>query len=92
MELGEDDVELIDVRSPAEFERGHIPGAKNIPLETLRGRLPELSDEKEFWLVCGVGQRAYYATRALMQSGIEVKNLSGGMQTYQTFVKAGLLP
>jgi hypothetical protein len=27
-----------------------------------------------------------------MQSGIEVKNLSGGMQTYQTFVKAGLLP
>ena len=58
----------------------------------LRGRLSELSDDRETWLVCGVGQRAYYATRALMQNDIEVKNLSGGMQTYQTFQKAGLLP
>ena len=91
-ELGKLNVELIDVRGDAEFMSGHIPGAKNIPLETLRGRLSELSDNQETWLVCGVGQRAYYATRALMQNGIEVKNLSGGMQTYQTFVKAGLLP
>lgn len=90
-ELGRNDVELIDVRGPGEFESGHIHGAKNIPLETLRGRLSELSDDKETWLVCGVGQRAYYATRALMQNDIEVKNLSGGMQTYQTFQKAGLL-
>lgn len=91
-ELGRSDVELIDVRSTAEFSSGHIPGARNIPLETLRDRLAELSDEKETWLVCGVGQRAYYATRALLQNDIEVRNLSGGMQTYQAFAKAGLLP
>jgi len=91
-ELGKNDVELVDVRSPAEFESGHIPGATNIPLEALRERLSELSGNRETWLVCGVGQRAYYATRALMQNDVEVKNLSGGMQTYQTFLKAGLLP
>jgi hypothetical protein len=39
-----------------------------------------------------VGQRAYYATRALLQNDIEVRNLSGGMQTYQAFAQAGLLP
>ncbi len=87
-ELGKNDVELIDVRSPQEFEKGHIPGAKNIPLESLRERLSEFSTEEEIWLICGVGQRAYYATRALLQHGIDVKNLSGGMQTYHTFKKA----
>ncbi len=85
------DVELIDVRSVKEYEAGYIPGAKNIPLETLRDRLSELSTEKEIWIVCGVGQRAYYATCTLLQNGFQVRNLSGGMQTYQNFKDAGLL-
>jgi NADPH-dependent 2,4-dienoyl-CoA reductase/sulfur reductase-like enzyme/rhodanese-related sulfurtransferase len=90
--LGSAHAELLDVRSTTEFKCGHIPGASNIPLENLRERLVELSDDKEIWLVCGVGQRAYYATRTLLQNNIEVKNLSGGMQTYDTFLRAGLLP
>lgn len=84
-ELRDTRARIIDVRSRAEYERGHIPGAMNIPLEELRVRLGELSKEREIWLVCGVGQRAYYATRTLLQNGFLVKNLSGGMQTYETF-------
>ncbi|MDO8845426.1 FAD-dependent oxidoreductase [Methylicorpusculum sp.] len=77
--------QIVDVRTEAEFAQKHIPGAVNIPLDALRQRLDELSREREVWVVCGVGQRAYNATRILQQHGFDVKNLSGGMQTYATF-------
>ena len=73
---------LLDVRSEAEFSVKHIPGASNIPLEQLRERFQELPENQEIWLVCGVGQRAYYAARMLLQYDFQVKILSGGMQTY----------
>jgi len=79
---------LVDVRTEAEYHTGHIPNAQNIPLESLRGRLGELPKNREIWLVCGVGQRAYYAIRTLMQNGFRVKVLSGGMHTYQTWSDA----
>lgn len=81
---------LLDVRSEGEFAGGHVDNAINIPLEQLRKRIDELISEEEIWLVCGVGQRAYYAVRLLMQRGFKVKVLSGGMQTYRAFVEAGL--
>jgi NADPH-dependent 2,4-dienoyl-CoA reductase/sulfur reductase-like enzyme/rhodanese-related sulfurtransferase len=79
---------LVDVRSEAEFAAGHIPNAQNFPLETLRVRYHDLPDDREIWLICGVGQRAYYAFRLLQQNGLQVKVLSGGMQTYQAWLQA----
>jgi len=73
---------LLDVRSHAEFTAGHIKGASNIPLEQLRERVHELPENKEIWVVCGVGQRAYYANRLLLQNGHHARILSGGMQTF----------
>jgi NADPH-dependent 2,4-dienoyl-CoA reductase/sulfur reductase-like enzyme/rhodanese-related sulfurtransferase len=84
-EFGETDAEIVDVRSAEEFEEGHLSQARNIPLEELRGRLGELPADREIHLLCGVGQRAYYATRALLQRGFDVRNLSGGMKTYRAF-------
>ncbi|MDD1643998.1 MAG: hypothetical protein LUQ29_12130, partial [Methylococcaceae bacterium] len=52
---------------------------------SLRDRLQELSREREIWVVCGVGQRAYNATRILQQNGFRVKNLSGGMHTFAAY-------
>ncbi|WP_305909625.1 FAD-dependent oxidoreductase [Methylomarinum sp. Ch1-1] len=89
--LHDDGHQLLDVRTDSEYQQGYIDDAINIPLEQLRQRLDELSADKELWLVCGVGQRAYYAVRLLMQQGFKVRVLSGGMQTYQAFANAGLL-
>jgi len=65
-----------------EFAAGHVEGAINIPLGELRERLDELPSDQEVWSYCAVGQRAYYATRALMQRGVRVRNISGGYQSY----------
>jgi rhodanese-related sulfurtransferase len=64
--------QLVDVRSPAEFEAGHIPGAVNVPLDMLRGRLDELCQvlqDQEIVLVCQSGQRAGQAREALQRAG-----------------------
>jgi len=79
--------QIVDVRTVAEYENKHIPNAINVPLDSLRERLDELSREREVWVVCGVGQRAYTATRILQQNGFRVKNLSGGMQTYHSYLE-----
>jgi NADPH-dependent 2,4-dienoyl-CoA reductase/sulfur reductase-like enzyme/rhodanese-related sulfurtransferase len=74
---------LLDVREPGEFDVARIPGAVNIPLGQLRERIHELPRDREIWVNCGVGQRAYYACRLLDQHGYRARNLSGGYQTYQ---------
>jgi rhodanese-related sulfurtransferase len=74
---------LLDVREANEFESGHVPNAINIPLSQLRQRMNELPAQKNIWVYCQVGQRAYYATRALRLSEFDAYNLSGGFKTYQ---------
>ena len=76
---------VVDVRDAEEFAAGHIPGAINLPLPQLRTRLNELPRDREIWVNCVVGQRAYYALRLLRQRGFTVKNLSGGITTYRQF-------
>jgi NADPH-dependent 2,4-dienoyl-CoA reductase/sulfur reductase-like enzyme/rhodanese-related sulfurtransferase len=81
---------LLDVRDPEEFAAGHIPRSINMPLPELRDRCSELPKTREVWISCGVGQRAYYATRFLRQMGYQARNLSGGYSTYQAMRAAGL--
>ncbi|MGV8091673.1 MAG: CoA-disulfide reductase [Mangrovibacterium sp.] len=75
---------LIDVRTPAEHELGHLEGSVNIELDQLRERLDEIPPNKKIILYCGVGLRGYFAARILMQNGFtEVYNLNGGYKTYE---------
>jgi NADPH-dependent 2,4-dienoyl-CoA reductase/sulfur reductase-like enzyme/rhodanese-related sulfurtransferase len=90
--LGAGEATLVDVREPHEFAAGHVPGAINLPLSHLRDRYAELPVDREIWLTCGVGQRAYYATRFLSQHGYRARNLSGGFTTYRALAAAGVLP
>jgi NADPH-dependent 2,4-dienoyl-CoA reductase/sulfur reductase-like enzyme/rhodanese-related sulfurtransferase len=77
---------LLDVRTAAEIEAGGIPGALNIPLDELRGRLNELPRDKELLVACQVGLRGYLACRILSQNGFRCRNLTGGYKTYRDFM------
>lgn len=76
---------LLDVRTPQEFANGHIPGAVNIPVDDLRGRLGELPRDRQIAAYCQVGQRGYLATRILLQGGYAAANVGGGYKTYKLF-------
>lgn len=82
--LPTEDAVILDVREVSEFEGGHVVGAVNIPLPKLRDRVDELPKDREIWVYCQVGQRAYYATRILRLNGFNAKNITGGFKTYQT--------
>jgi len=75
---GIEDAYLLDVRQPVELVVESVPGAVNIPLPELRARLGELPKDREIHVICRSAQRAYYATRILMQNGFNARNLSGG--------------
>jgi NADPH-dependent 2,4-dienoyl-CoA reductase/sulfur reductase-like enzyme/rhodanese-related sulfurtransferase len=77
---------IIDVRTPAEYEEWHIPGAVNMPLNTLRDRRPEIPANQPLFVYCRVGFRGYLAYRILVQSGFEYTfNLAGGALTFSSF-------
>ena len=80
---------LLDVRDPDEFSDGHAPGAINIPLNGLRGSLGELPRDREILVYCHSGQRAYYATRILVQNGFAAKNISGGILSRSILLPRG---
>lgn len=69
---------LLDVREKAELAVERISEAVNIPLGELRSRVGELPRDREILVVCRSGQRAYYATRILLQKGFDARVLSGG--------------
>lgn len=77
------DAVKIDVRTPAEYELGTIPGFVNIPVDELRGRLAELPKDRLIVVTCAIGLRGYLAYRILKQHGFTyVKNLAGGYKTW----------
>ena len=77
---------FLDVRHPAELAAEHVPGAVNIPLDQLRARLDELPRDREIRVFCRSGQRAYYATRILVQNGFKARNVSGGMLSHSVIL------
>lgn len=73
---------LIDVRTAAEFDSGHIKGFFNIPVDELREHIEEFDIKKPVYVVCQSGLRSYIACCILSQHGFECYNLSGGYGFY----------
>lgn len=77
------DFQLVDVRTPGEYNAAHIPTAVNVPLDVLRKRLTELDANRETVVYCGIGYRSYLAHQILTQNGFKkVHNLSGSWRSW----------
>jgi len=80
---------ILDVREPGEFAGGHIKGAHNLPLSTLRTRMAEVPRDVPVYLHCRSSQRSYYAYTFLRGQGCgNVVNISGsflGISLYEYF-------
>lgn len=76
---------ILDVRTPDEYEFGHIQGAVNIPVDELRGRINELPNNKKIIAYCGVGFRSYHACLILKANGFECFNMSGGWTSWRMY-------
>ncbi|MGE5135092.1 MAG: rhodanese-like domain-containing protein [Gemmatimonadota bacterium] len=78
---------LLDVRENAEWQAGHAPRARHIPLSRLPGRLRDLPPQRTVVTVCRSGARSARAAALLAREGREVVNLTGGMHAW---ARAGL--
>lgn len=70
---------LVDVRTPGEFASGHVPGAKNVPLDQLDARLSEFgTTDTEVYVICQSGACSSSASTALATKGLHPVNVRGG--------------
>jgi rhodanese-related sulfurtransferase len=73
---------LLDTRTAAEYNRGHVDGFRNIPVDELRERIGELEPGKPVYVICQSGLRSYIASRILEGNGYEAYNFAGGYRFY----------
>lgn len=81
-------LQRIDVRHPADYAKGTIPGAASIPLAELRGRIGELDRGRPVYVSCQTGLTSYIACRILSQKGFRAINLAGGYRLYSAVMRA----
>ncbi len=85
--MSSNDVAVIDVREPHEYNDGHVPNATLIPVATVFARKDELPRDKDVIFVCGVGQRSALACEMAAAAGLSrLFNLEGGTEAW---IKAG---
>ncbi|RDU35147.1 rhodanese-like domain-containing protein [Neobacillus piezotolerans] len=76
------EVKILDVRTPDEYNGGHIPGAELIPLQVLDGLAENLDKEEVYLIVCRSGNRSQQASDLLASKGFKVINMEGGMNAW----------
>jgi len=86
-QLKQDGLQVLDVRRGAEWNAGHIPGAKLYSLDDFRRELPEFAPDAHVAVHCKSGYRSMIAASMLKRAGVNVVNMSGGFDEWE---KAGL--
>lgn len=76
--------EILDVRTPEEYSRAHLPHSRLAPLQVFDEILPTLSPDQPYLVFCHVGQRSAYACELLREAGFDqVRNVTGGLMAWQ---------
>lgn len=73
---------LVDVREPAEYRDGHVPGAINIPMGQLTARMDEIDRDRPVHVVCASGNRSAAMTDVLTAAGFDASNVAGGTSAW----------
>lgn len=84
----DEDVQIIDIRSPLHYAQGHIPGSKNIPLPKLTSELHKHEWGDEIIVACQIGESSVQAARLLkayegVDEGAKVASMSGGYEGWE---------
>jgi rhodanese-related sulfurtransferase len=81
--IDNNEVIVLDVRTPEEFQGGHITNATLIPLQELESRLNELDKKTSYLVVCRSGNRSAQASEILSNNGFtNISNMTGGMSNW----------
>jgi rhodanese-related sulfurtransferase len=76
-------LQLIDVRSPAEYDEGHIPGAMNLPMDQVEARLADIGAHATVVLICQSGHRAGMTCDLLKPHRNDLLILEGGTKAWR---------
>lgn len=77
---GDKDLQILDVRSPSEWDHGHVPNARYIFLPEIPKRVAELDRSKQVVVYCGTGYRASIAASLLKREGFDVQSVPGSFE------------
>ncbi|HET6501420.1 MAG TPA: rhodanese-like domain-containing protein [Amycolatopsis sp.] len=73
---------IVDVREPAEFAAGHVPGAVSVPLSVLHDRLSEMDASGVLYVICKSGRRSLRAAAMLIDAGHKAVSVAGGTDAW----------
>ena len=75
-------VVLLDVREDDEWQRGHAPGARHIPMGEVPARLAEIDPSATLYVTCQAGGRSMRVSQYLARNGYAPVNVNGGMSAW----------
>lgn len=73
---------VLDVREPAEYLGGHVPGARLFPLRSIAAKLDELPRNERIYVICASGNRSAMAVSLLRQAGYDARSVAGGTSAW----------
>jgi rhodanese-related sulfurtransferase len=86
-------LEIVDVRNPAAFREGHLPGSRNVPLAQLPTRVTELADADRVVTVCPHGKASLQAARIVASyegvADARVESMAGGLAEWDGPLESG---